>query len=77
MHIKPKDPKSFVTPSPGAYNPDSADRDVKPMAPRYSFGIRGKDEKPISIPAPNAYSITAPKETPSYSLSSRHKEPKR
>ncbi len=50
MHIKPKDPRSFVTPAPGAYNPESADRDVKPMAPRYSFGIKGKDEKPISIP---------------------------
>ena len=21
LHIKPKDPKAFVTPSPGAYNP--------------------------------------------------------
>ncbi len=50
MHIKPKDPKTFVTPSPGAYNPEAADRDVKPTAPRFSFGIKGKDEKPISIP---------------------------
>ena len=24
LHIKPKDPKTFVTPSPGAYNPVSA-----------------------------------------------------
>ena len=23
LHIKPKDPKTFVTPSPGAYNPVS------------------------------------------------------
>ncbi len=29
------------------------------------------------FPAPNAYSIPAPKEMPSYSLSSRHKEPKK
>ena len=25
LHIKPKDPKTFVTPSPGAYNPVSGD----------------------------------------------------
>ena len=50
MHIKPKDPKQFVTPAPGAYNPESADREVKLTAPKYSFGIKGKDEKPQSVP---------------------------
>ena len=42
LHIKPKDPKQFVTPSPGAYNPDGADKDVKEAAPKYSFGIKTK-----------------------------------
>lgn len=46
MHIKPKDPKVFVTPAPGAYNPENADRDVKLSAPKYSFGIKPKGEKP-------------------------------
>ena len=50
MHIKPKDPKSFVTPAPGAYNPENAVDDVKRTAPKYSFGIKGKDEKPAEVP---------------------------
>ena len=57
MHIKPKDPKSFVTPAPGAYNPESADKDVKSMAPKYSFGIKGKDEKPKDVPGTYIYYI--------------------
>ena len=50
MHIKPKDPKSFVTPAPGAYNPELAEKDVKLAAPKYSFGIKAKDSK--SVPGP-------------------------
>ncbi len=76
MHIKPKDPKQFVTPSPGAYNPDLADKDVKKVAPKYSFGMKGKDDKKPEVPAPNAYIVGAPKDMPSYSLSSRPVDPK-
>ncbi len=50
MHIKPKDPKLFITPAPGAYNPENADRDVKLSAPKYSFGIKPKGEKPSHGP---------------------------
>ena len=50
MHIKPKDPRSFVTPAPGAYNPENAVDDVKKTAPKYSFGIKGKDDKPAEVP---------------------------
>ena len=50
MHIKPKDPKSFVTPAPGAYNPELAEKDIKESAPKYSFGIKSKDGK--SVPGP-------------------------
>jgi len=53
MHIKPKDPKSFVTPAPGAYNPESADKDIRRTSPKFSFGIKGKDDKPINIPGKN------------------------
>ena len=77
MHIKPKEPKSFVTPSPGAYNPENAEKDVKPMAPKFSFGIKGKDEKKPEAPAPNAYSLPVHKEAPSYSLASRPKDAKK
>ena len=34
MHIKPKDPRQFATPAPGAYNPEAAEKDVKKTAPR-------------------------------------------
>ena len=50
MHIKPKDPKGFVTPAPGAYNPELAEKDVKQAAPKYSFGIKAKESK--SVPGP-------------------------
>ncbi len=76
MHIKPKDPKSFVTPAPGAYNPDGADKDVKAAAPKYSFGIKTKDGKPREIPAPNAYTVGKSKDSPAYSLASRPKDAK-
>ena len=53
MHIKPKDPKSFVTPAPGTYNPELAEKDIKLSAPKYSFGIKAKDSK--NIPGPGWY----------------------
>ncbi len=77
LHIKPKDPKSFLTPAPGAYNPDAADKDVKLSAPKYSFGIKTKDGKPREVPAPNAYTISKTKDAPSYSLASRPKDAKK
>ena len=38
---------------------------------RYSFGIKGKDDKKPDVPAPNAYAVGPIKEAPSYSLTSR------
>ena len=77
LHIKPKEPKSFVTPAPGAYNPDNADKDVKISAPKFSFGIKTKTGKGREVPAPNAYSIAKTKDMPSYSLASRPKDAKK
>ena len=57
MHIKPKDPKVFVTPAPGAYNPENADRDVKLSAPKYSFGIKPKGEKAAQGPGIKFFSL--------------------
>ena len=39
---------------------------------RYSFGIKGKDDKKPEVPAPNAYAVGPIKEAPSYSLTSRY-----
>jgi len=76
MHIKPKDPKGFVTPAPGAYNPELAEKDVKQAAPKYSFGIKAKDSKSVPGPAPNAYSLGKALETlhsmPSKSFGIKH-----
>lgn len=58
MHIKPKDPKPFVTPSPGAYNPDQADKGVKQAAPMYSFGVKAKDSKAPAGPGETSASDT-------------------
>ena len=48
LHIKVKDPKKFVTPSPGAYNPQSASKETTTTAPVYSFGV-----KPPTKPSPH------------------------
>merc|ERR1711988_1477172 len=37
LHIKPKDPKTFVTPSPGAYNPVKVSLE---RTPEVAFGIK-------------------------------------
>jgi hypothetical protein len=63
MHIKPKDPKSFVTRSFGKVITELAEKDVKLAAPKYSFGIKSKDSKSIPGPAPNAYSLGKAMET--------------
>ena len=41
------------------------------------FFAGGSSQFLISPSAPNAYSVSSPKDQPSYSLSSRHKEPKK
>jgi len=72
LHIKPKDPKQFVTPAPGAYNPDGADKDVKEAAPKYSFGIKTKDAKKYVTPAPGAYEAAVPDENQPKSFGIKH-----
>jgi hypothetical protein len=47
LHIRPKEPKKFVTPSPGAYNPENADKEVKTSSAKFSFGIK-TDVKNVS-----------------------------
>ena len=50
MHIKPKEPKKFVTPAPGAYNPENAEKEVKSSSAKYSFGIKAEAHKIPDVP---------------------------
>ena len=40
LHIKLRDLKKFSTPSPGAYNPQQAEKETRKSAAMYSFGIK-------------------------------------
>ena len=51
--MKVKDPKKFVTPSPGAYNPQNADKEIRSSAPVYSFGIKSDVKKAGHSPGRN------------------------
>jgi hypothetical protein len=44
LHIKLRDLKKFSTPSPGAYNPQQAEKETKKSAAMYSFGIKVLDK---------------------------------
>jgi len=72
-----RDLKKFSTPSPNSYNPNTADKGTKKTEPSYSFGVKSeKGQGRVACPAPNAYSVPAIKEAPSYSLAARAKESK-
>lgn len=43
MHIRHPDPKQFVTPAPGSYSPEKADKNID-TSPKYSFGLRTNHE---------------------------------
>ena len=44
LHIKIRDLKKFSTPSPGAYNPQQAEKETKKSAAMYSFGVKVPDK---------------------------------
>jgi hypothetical protein len=54
LHIRPKEPKKFVTPSPGAYNPENADKEVKASSAKYSFGIKSDVKNVSDSPGKNS-----------------------
>ncbi|KAG0710890.1 Outer dense fiber protein 3 [Chionoecetes opilio] len=83
MHIRPKDPKAYVTPAPCDYSPDKADAKVVEASPAFSFGIKVENGRPFDAPAPNSYNIPsllgATKEgskhsAPSFTMSARARE---
>lgn len=40
MHARPKDPRTIVTPAPGDYEAQNAEKVVQQAAPKYSFGTK-------------------------------------
>lgn len=50
MHIKPKDPKVYVTPAPCDYSPEKAERKVNEASPCFSFGVKADPGKPFEAP---------------------------
>ncbi|XP_071528740.1 LOW QUALITY PROTEIN: protein CIMAP1C-like [Panulirus ornatus] len=57
MHIKPKDPKMYITPAPCDYSPDKAETKVNESSPSFSFGVKVENGRPSDAPAPNSYNI--------------------
>lgn len=50
MHIRPKDPKVYVTPAPCDYSPDKAEAKVNEASPCFSFGIKVENGKSSDAP---------------------------
>jgi len=44
-----------VTPSPGAYNPENADKEVKASSAKYSFGIKSDVKNVSDSPGENGF----------------------
>ncbi|XP_045103383.1 outer dense fiber protein 3-like isoform X2 [Portunus trituberculatus] len=83
MHIRPKDPKAYVTPAPCDYSPDKAESKVVETSPSFSFGIKVENGRASDAPAPNSYNIPSllgsTKEgskhsAPSFTMSARARE---
>ena len=50
MHIRPKDPKAYVTPAPCDYSPDKAEAKVVETSPSFSFGIKVENGRASDAP---------------------------
>ena len=56
MRIKPADPKKYITPSPGAYEPEHSEKYLEEKI-QHSMGIKLRDPKKYITPAPNVYEV--------------------
>jgi hypothetical protein len=83
LHYRHAEPKAFVTPAPGAYNSEPAEKKMLDHSPKYSFGTKTEKKVKSNTPAPNAYNMPAvlgqcPEGTmhkaPSYSIAGRQKD---
>lgn len=50
LHYRHAEPKAFVTPAPGAYNSEPAEKKMLDHSPKYSFGT--KTEKKLKSNTP-------------------------
>ena len=50
MHIKPKDPKQYITPAPCDYSPEKAVPNVLDASPKFSFGVKTEGGKASDAP---------------------------
>jgi len=83
LHYRHADPKPFVTPAPGAYCPEKAEKKILDHSPKYSFGLKPKNEMKSNTPAPNVYNVPpvlgncpggTKKMAPAYTMSGRGKD---
>ncbi|XP_063865841.1 ciliary microtubule associated protein 1A-like isoform X6 [Scylla paramamosain] len=83
MHIRPKDPKAYVTPAPCDYSPDKAEAKVVETSPSFSFGIKVENGRASDAPAPNSYNIPSllgstkegsKQSAPSFTMSARARD---
>ncbi|PAA83674.1 hypothetical protein BOX15_Mlig011674g1, partial [Macrostomum lignano] len=82
LYGRPKDGTLFSAPGPGAYKPESTNKEVYSRAPAYSFGLRHHQFRTDNTPGPNAYTPdpmlgktlrSEKKAAPSYTLVGRSK----
>lgn len=50
LQSRPKPKGTFLTPAPGEYNIDKAEKKIAGTAPKYTFGLKTAPEKPKESP---------------------------
>ena len=50
LHYRHAEPKPFVTPAPGSYCPEKAEKKILDASPKFSFGVKPKSEIKSSTP---------------------------
>jgi hypothetical protein len=82
MHVRHAEPKAFITPAPGTYCPEKSEKKMLDTSPKYSFGLKPKQDIKNNTPAPNVYNVSSAlancpegqkKKAPSYTMSGRGK----
>lgn len=50
LQSRPRGKSSFLTPAPGEYNVDKAEKTISESAPKYTFGLKSASEKLSQTP---------------------------
>lgn len=59
LHGRTKSTKQEVTPAPGDYNPEKAEKIILDNSPKYSFGIKTHTEKISCTPGEHTFRVLA------------------